>query len=280
VDAFNRADKAFAAGGGGDDSIAVSTRNGIGRVTVFDCTVRSWTPPKHLTQAPIGFGHGTYCLNNVVHHQPPGRQAVAPSTISFPFLKKSLSVEWESNPLHIKRYTPPEGTTSSAKVEGGDGGGVEGINVPPPFYNPNVFDEVSILKLDVEGFEHRTLPNWLTSELSDLGRTRLSKSHSLTTAGATKGVGDSSLITFDIDAPNTFTVSHYGMELHRLGHKANYAAGYTGALRTHYTLMQLYALGFAMFGQEKNPTDYCCFEIGMVHYRHYVRSETWHVQKA
>ena len=70
------------------------------------------------------------------------------------------------------------------------------------------------------------------------------------------------------------------MELHRLGRKDNRAASYAGALRTHYTLMQLYALGFAMFGQEKNPTDYCCYEIGMVHYRHYVRSETWHAIKA
>eukprot|EP00658_Telonema_sp_P-2_P001542 TRINITY_DN10571_c0_g1_i3.p1 TRINITY_DN10571_c0_g1~~TRINITY_DN10571_c0_g1_i3.p1 ORF type:complete len:700 (+),score=90.44 TRINITY_DN10571_c0_g1_i3:117-2102(+) len=317
VDAFNRADKAFAAGGGGGEgdstTSTTSIRNGIGRVTVFDCTVRSWTPPKHLTDAAIGFGHGTYCLNNVVHHQPPGRQVSggAPSTISFPFLKRSLSVEWESNPLHIKRYTPPEGSsaatpsgsTTSTKadvvvaeggggavvVEGSGGGGVEGTKVSPPFYNPNVFDEVSILKLDVEGFEHRTLPNWLTSELSDLGRTRLSKTSSqLSSSSSTGGDSTSSsttntnndLITFDVDAPNTFTISHYGMELHRLGHKANYAAGYTGALRTHYTLMQLYALGFTMFGQEKNPTDYCCFEIGMVHYRHYVRSETWHVQKA
>ena len=285
--AFERANRAFAGTAAeaktpGDGEPDHHT-NILGRVTVFDCTVKNWSPPKQLTGVEVGFGHGTYCLDNRLN-LPRNMYSAGSSTISFPFLKHLLADMWSSNPLKVRRYTTPDvGPQGVPPIEHKEADDTQLIT-PPPFFNPLVFDEVSIMKLDVEGFEHRTLPQWLTSELSDLGRTRLERWRQASVphprGSRVRDSGGGHLIAFDTEAPSTFTVSHYGMELHRLGHKDNRAASYAGALRTHYTLMQLYALGFAMFGQEKNPTDYCCYEIGMVHYRHYVRSETWHAIKA
>eukprot|EP00743_Colponemidia_sp_Colp-15_P020345 GILK01026375.1.p1 GENE.GILK01026375.1~~GILK01026375.1.p1 ORF type:complete len:133 (-),score=11.44 GILK01026375.1:14-412(-) len=36
--------------------------NTIGRITVFDCTLKKWTPPSFLSEGNVGFGHASYCL--------------------------------------------------------------------------------------------------------------------------------------------------------------------------------------------------------------------------
>ena len=128
-----------------------------------------------------------------------------------------------------------------------------------------IFDDITILKVDVEGFEFNALPSWGRDELRNLAAT----SPDAFSQGA-RGILD-----FTKSTPKYNSVSLLSMEFHRMGHKGNYGATLRGAERSHYTMLHLYGLGFLMVGQERNHQDNCCFELAWAHYRHYVRSEMW-----
>eukprot|EP00758_Cryptobia_borreli_P013521 Tbor_TRINITY_DN5842_c0_g1::TRINITY_DN5842_c0_g1_i1::g.7029::m.7029 len=268
--------------------------NRIGKMTVFDCTVKKWTPPAELIGSAasdkllstvIDFGHASFCIgavnspsasgtsvrkNSVTHRVK--RKDLA--SIEFASLKKLLTNKdpelARSLGFETKRYNshPVDGDVGRSDDSGGEGvdrrGGV----------NYDLFDEVSIMKIDIEGYEHVTFPLWVSAELGDIGAGLLQQNSSSVSGNGAPPSGET-LLFFDKLARNMYTISQIGMELHRRGHKAIHGASYIGAMRTHYTLMHLYSLGFVMFGQERNPYDVCCYEVAFTHYRHYARSEGW-----
>jgi hypothetical protein len=104
-------------------------------------------------------------------------------------------------------------------------------------------DEISLLKIDVEYGEYPAVEQWLHESLN--GRRS--------------------------------TVSQLQIEVHRLPFAAttsevNITASswWIASLR-----MQLLALGFLPVSQEKNSFGHCCFEFVFVHYRYFIRSESW-----
>ena len=290
--------------------------NTIGRITVFDCTLKQWTPPAFLTEGAVGFGHASYCLGLADSSPLPavraanGGSADGVAVVGFPSLRKFIN----SDGRFPNNYRDATNNNDKANNDDGDGQrppnpflkrfparsliarnpnadkiirhrqsgsaasaeDADDVIVPSPlFVDYTTFDEVSVLKLDVEGFEHIAFPSFLRAELQDLGLHYATGGDGAGAGPAASPLRELRLIRFDTDAPDSPTISQLGMEFHRGGHKGPAGASYWGALRSHYSLMQLYGKGFLMFAQEKNPVDYCCYEIALAHYRHFVRSEVW-----
>lgn len=309
VDAFKRG--AAVVGGhhpqqaDSNEDIAFLLPNTIGRITVFDCTLKKWTPPSFLSEGHVGFGHASYCLGlkdvsplpTVRIASGDGKDGVA--VVGFPSIRKFINsdglypgnyfekeagadqdttLKRPANPF-LKRYTVFDNIVKNPDTaivhhhEGsGPGDFSDDVIVPSPLYvDYKTFDEVSIIKFDVEGFEHSSFPSFLRAELEDLHAHYAPKLSKLAESSKTPFP----IIFFDSEAPDSLTIGQLGMEFHRQGHKGPSGSTYAGAMRAHYTLMQLYSKGFLMFAQEKNPVDYCCYEIALTHYRHYIRSEVW-----
>lgn len=252
----------------------------IGWFTVFDCTLgsgnRQWSPPAALTDAPIGFGYASKCLDakasNTAYgfadvkrvllesevaqkegkqHEAITRRKVCPDTLA----AVVAGADATTKPLAHRRWVAPER------------GGAPAVRL---------FDGLSILKVDVEGYEFNAIPEWARGELKNLGTT--SGAIDALAVGAGRGEAAQQknlLIDFEAAIDAYFSVSLLSMEFHRSGHKYAYAANLRGAQRSHYTLLNIYSLGFLMTGQEKNHQDNCCYELVWVHYRHFVRSEVW-----
>jgi hypothetical protein len=233
----------------------------IGWVTVFDCTLgsgrRAWAPPKELTDSPIGFGHVTKCCDAM-----PSDKSVTLG-ITKALLLKSEQERIATKPATgdgfrtvgdlVTRYRVSDGSLSQAAKSAGDTNSLR------------TFDDLTILKLDIEGYEFNVLPKWARDELHCLAQHRLT---------AFAG-GANDLIDFAVDCQDYFTVSLLSMEFHRSGHKGDYGARLPGALRAHYTVLHAYSLGYVMVGQERNHQDNCCYEVAWAHQRHFVRSEMW-----
>jgi hypothetical protein len=228
----------------------------IGWITVFDCTLgfgrREWAPPKELTESSIGFGHVTKCCD-----REPSDKSVSLGITKALLLKseqerlaKRSASEARTVGEQVTRYRVAEGAFLPKSPE--DSG-------------VRTFDDLTILKLDIEGYEFNVLPKWGRDELRCLAQQR----------PAVFAPGSSDLIDFAEDCQEYFTVSLLSMEFHRSGHKGDYGARLTGALRAHYTMLHAYSLGYVMVGQEKNHQDNCCYEVAWVHQRHFVRSEMW-----
>ena len=287
--------------------------NVLGRVTVFDCTLEAWRVPAFLSEGNVGFGHASYCFANKDSPPRPRKAgprdklrdtSAIPAGLSYTSLRQFINSdglypgnyegsapnmargERAPNP-YVRRFpTHPRAALNTHDTEVNDfaarGGAVVSANsgrlgagdsskaVPSPLYvDYATFDELAVFKIDVEWFEHSTFPNFARAELLDLRRHR----RPLPTSS----------IYFDVDAPNTATYGQFQVELHRLTDKNRMhrwpTRSYDNSLRTHYVLMQLYAMGSAVFAQEKNPFSYCCYELALTHYRHFVRSEIWHSEK-
>jgi hypothetical protein len=249
----------------------------IGWFTVFDCTLgsgnRQWSPPDALTKSPIGFGYASKCLDAKAsataygfgdvkrvlveseiaakegrQHETITRRKVCPDTLATVIVDSSKDLAHRS-------------WVASSR----DGGATQ----------VRLFDGLSILKVDVEGYEFNAIPEWARDELRNLGAT--SGATDALAKGTASGSNDGKnlLIDFEHAIDSYFSVSLLSMEFHRSGHKYNHGASLRGAQRSHYTLLNIYSLGFLMAGQEKNHQDNCCYELVWVHYRHFVRSEIW-----
>ena len=239
----------------------------LGWITIFDCTIgagqaREWLPLKELTERPIGFGHASRCLD-----ADPNNLSVSLVMLK-PLLRKSEAERINAKTIAanhstvgelVTRYRVSDGamkmvTSEEARWLDGPGG-------------VRLFDELTILKWDVEGYEHNVLPRWARDELRCLAQTVPAKFRR----------GDNELIDSDVDCTEYFTPSLLNLELHRMGHTNNFGASIESAFRAHFTLLHAYSLGFVMVAQEKNHIDNCCYELAFVHVKHFVRSELWMV---
>lgn len=252
----------------------------IGWITVFDCTVGTrtnpWQPPKELTESRVGFGYGSLCLD-------------APQELSVD-LSAPISIPDGANKFSLRemQYVLTSSEREAVQKSSPDSNVIKGRLVTRTSLHDSLllrktaplslhrtvvsssgreptvrlFDAITILKVDVEGYEFNVMPSWARDELRNIGQ-HIGRSDV------------SSLIDFEEAANDYFSVSLLSMEFHRSGHKYPYGAGLDGALRAHYTLLHIYSLGFIMAGQEKNHQDACCYELVWVHYRHFVKSEIW-----
>jgi hypothetical protein len=232
----------------------------LGWITVFDCTLgsgaRAWSPPELLTTSPIGFGFASKCLD-------------AESSSKSYSIRDLKAVLLSSEEDFIAGKMHPDVTRKNVSTEAKTVGRLHHQSVRTNSRSPSVryFDGISLLKVDVEGYEFNAIPAWARDELRCMGQTQPKQFEA----------GSSALIDFEVAAKDYFSVSLLSMEFHRSGHKYPHGAGLRGALRAHYMLLHIYSLGFIMTGQEKNHQDNCCYELVWVHYRHFIRSEVWMV---
>jgi hypothetical protein len=127
---------------------------------------------------------------------------------------------------------------------------------------PRWFDDVTLLKLDIHGYEWNLLPTWLRDEFVSVGA-----HHHIAAMSSTAA------IDFAMCVPHYNSVSQLSMELNRLSvHTPNGRE----ALATQWLTMQTYALGFIMVYQERGDGDHHnSFEQTYVHVRHFIKSEMW-----
>ena len=121
-----------------------------------------------------------------------------------------------------------------------------------------MFKRISILKVDVEGFEFGAIAQWLRDEMAAIG----------------KMWGDADGATFD-EVPGFASVEQIQFELHRMGHKGNAGFALSGAMQAHLLMLNLFALGFVPAAQERNHADNCCYEFAAPSSRFYILSEAW-----
>ena len=117
---------------------------------------------------------------------------------------------------------------------------------------------IDIMKWDVEGFEHTSVPSWLLADLMS----------------ARRGFDRRTLLVdFQADV-GFFDVGQFQLEVHRLGH---HVQGLTTVSLLELVVLQLhhYALGLLPFAAEKNHMDNCCYEAAWAHYRFLFASEMW-----
>lgn len=247
----------------------------IGWFTVFDCTLgsgnRQWSPPAALTEQPIGFGYASKCLDAK-------SSATAYGFADVKRVLQSSEVAQKEGRQHdaITRRKVSPSTIAAVVSSDSEQPAHHSWNTRRSPGSPRVrlFDALSVLKVDVEGYEFNAMPEWARDELRNLGETSGS-ADALAKGSATRAKGSSWLIDFEHAIHQYFSVSLLSMEFHRSGHKYPHGANLRGAQRSHYTLLHIYSLGFVMAGQEKNHQDNCCYELVWVHYRHFIRSEIW-----
>ncbi|CUG88911.1 transmembrane protein, putative [Bodo saltans] len=261
----------------GSTSLSRDDSHQLGWLTTMDCTLtltpdkRQWRVPKALMDAPVGFSGVSMCANwkkTAPFHVTPG---------GLKQMQLSSEAAWgdASAPPLTLRYTPNPRAVEAAKHRRGPHATEDQTFTMAPrktlssphtaVPGPRWFDALTVLKLDIEGFEWNYLPTWLREE-----------SHSIATnARAAVQEHSTAAIDFAAAVPQYFTVSLFGLEFHRIGHARHYGGSYIGALRSHWLTLQVYSLGFIMFAHEKNEADQCCFEHAYVHVRHFIRSEMW-----
>jgi hypothetical protein len=242
------------------EAMSRGRHHSIGWLTIFDCTLvgrRQWAPPRGLTESAIGFGHVTKCCD--------GEMSSTSVTIgAFKDLQIKSENERRQHPADTERSTgelvtryrvAPAVLLNNDNVSDHDSGTIQ------------VFDGLTILKLDIEGYEFNALPAWARDELRCLAEQNPSMFSR----------GDATALDFSAACREYFTVSLLNMEFHRSGHANKFGARLPGALRAHFTILHLYSLGFLMIGQERNHFDDCCYEVAFVHQRHLVKTEMWGV---
>jgi hypothetical protein len=251
-----------------------STTHRIGWFTAMDCSLtvgpgrRQWRVPAALQTAQIGFGAVSLCADGIKS----GDNIITLPEVKEFQLKAERTWTEPTTTQPIARHAAHPAAIAAAKSHAGtDHRRVTMVSRQPTEWSvassPRLFDGVSILKMDIEGFEWNVIPRWLEDELRSVG----SVVPDTVTTDSTK------TINFETAAPDYFSVSLLALEFHRVGHKQLYGAAAIGALRAHWLMLHIYALGFILIGNEKNEMDQCCFEHAYVHARHFVRSEMWMV---
>ena len=101
-------------------------------------------------------------------------------------------------------------------------------------------NRLDFLKLDVEGWEFRAIPEWLRQ----------------VSTGET-----------------TLQVQQLQMEFHRIGWKRAPGASWESLMNSHLLFLHFYALGFVPVQYERNHMDDCCYEFTFVNAVWYVVAE-------
>lgn len=217
--------------------------NKLHTMTSFDCTLPVWRPPQELKNLPVGWGGASFCVGDRTG-KIGGRNFVAFSEM------KQRILESETPGTHA--------TVLRNKME---------VDHPIPV-NTEYFDEVSILKCDIEGSEVPVMYTWSNGELSSFNNNK----------NLQKQIADSKkdneflMIDFAKIIPEYFTVSTVLMEIHGWGPKP---LDIEGVFRTQHLLQQLSQMGYVPVSLEANFNIHTAFEVVYVHYRYFVRSEMW-----
>ncbi|CUG44279.1 Hypothetical protein, putative [Bodo saltans] len=252
-----------------------STTHRIGWFTAMDCSLtvgpgkRQWRVPEALQSAPIGFGAVSLCADGTKS----GDNIITlPEVKAFQLKAETTWIDPTTSQPIARHAAHPDAIAAAKRNAGNDHHRITMVRrqsntATVASSSPRLFDGVSILKMDIEGFEWNVIPKWLEDELRSIGNV----------VPSAVAVDSTTAINFEEAVPDYFSVSLLALEFHRVGHKQLYGAAAIGALRAHWLMLHIYALGFVLIGNEKNEMDQCCFEHAYVHVRHFVRSEMWMV---
>ena len=226
-----------------DTSVAAAS------ITTLDCTVKQWKFPQELIQRNIHFQTSRACVG----------QERSSNVIRLDDLKPLVLLgEGKRTAVSLLTHLAP---SSRAERHGGPVDAVQQATF-------SGHDDVALLKIDVESHEHSAIPVWAKLELRDLRQSL----HSLFTAELSQIGNPLTMIDFEKHVPSFFTVSMFQLELHE----------YRGTPMEPWLLQgtrlkqYLTSLGFIQVNQEPNFFHDCCFELLFVHYRFFIRSETWY----
>lgn len=220
-----------------------AVHNKVYSMTTFDCTLKQWTPPEELKSKPIGWGGASFCVGDRTGNIG-GRNFVA-----FNEMKQRI-LESESTGKH---------PTVLRNLMAAD--------APVPVNTEN-FDEVSVLKCDIEGSEVPVMYTWVDGETKSFNNNKDLQSQ----IEASQKDGTFLMIDFAKIIPEFFTVSTVLMEIHGI---SGNPMGEVGTFRTQHLLQQLTQMGYVMVSMEKNFFGDLAYEFNFVHYRYFVRSEIW-----
>ena len=211
--------------------------NGVRSLLTLDCTVSDWSIPESLRSVP-NFMTSRICI---------GKRA-SNATIAIDDLKPFVLDAENAKNQHCEMQGKHLAFTNMRSLE---------------------YDQLAVLKLDVEGHEHTVMPAWAKLELRDL-------KHSLGRHFAQEVNGQIGLtvIDFERDIPSFFTTSMVQLELHEFVGGSPPSYEYS-ALQAFRVQQYLASLGFVQIAQERNAMSDCCFELLYVHYRYLIQSEVW-----
>lgn len=222
-----------------------AAHNKVYSMTSFDCTLKKWLPPQELISSPIGWGGASFCVGDQT-----GTFNNA-SFVAFQEMKQRI----------LESEKPGEHPTVLRNKM------AENVAAP---VNTDYFDEVSILKIDVEGSEFKVFDAWAQGEIASFNRN--TELHATLDA---KAAGNSfPMIDFRKVISEFFTVSMVLVEVHSWGGQFH-GYDHIGAFHMLHMMQQLNQMGFVMVAFEKNFFGDCCFELVYVHYRFFTRSEVW-----
>jgi hypothetical protein len=257
------------------------TSHRLGWMTAMDCTVtiepgkRQWRVPQELREAPVGFAGASYCVSKGTA----GTNKRGQSVMSIGCVKGfqlSSEASWKDQcigPVPFVRFAAHPDALALIQQRGVDSEFAAFTMSPrpslkspsAPVAGPRWFDAVTILKIDVEGYEWNILPWWLREEFVSI---------SIYAPPPVAAQGSTVSINFAESVPQYYTVSMFSLEFHRISSDRVPTAH--EALGTHWLMLQTYALGFLMVSQERNAFSHdCCFEQTYAHVRHFIRSEMW-----
>ncbi|CUG88910.1 membrane-associated protein, putative [Bodo saltans] len=268
----------------------------IGWMTSMDCTItlapgrRQWKVPGILKRSAVGYTGASVCAGSSSFFPKVSSSSINATTLIGPRDLKAFQLKNEATwglPTQadqpLVRFTAhPDAIAASQRrirqtTETHQGNISETENNEFPMLStaaggssssrsPLWFDALTILKIDIEGFEWKYIPAWIRGEF---------KSLSLNAPPQAVAQGSTDAIDFATAVPEFFTVSLFSLEFHRIGFRNITGASSYGALRTHWLSLQVHALGFLMIAHEKNEYSQCCFEYSYVHVRHFIKSEMW-----
>lgn len=249
----------------------------IGWMSSVDCTLtlapgpRQWRVPASLRDARVGHTAVSMCADSVAH----AANILTLADLKQFQLKIEASYSDRSSDDGAKRLPVVRSSAKDVVVlseSHGDGNAHKRFTMPAVAAEsssdrPRWFDALTIFKMDIERYEWNVIPSWLYSELGSIGK------H----ASQLMVQGSTAPIDFEAAAPDFFSVSMFSLEIHRIGDDKyeRRKSDIDGALRMHWAMMHIYALGFVMIAHEKNEIDQCCFEHTFSHVRHFIRSELW-----
>lgn len=246
--------------------------NGLRSLTTLDCTV-TFKPPEVLKVAAVGFGTANFCIADRTNVA--SRQVTYEETLRRVVLSERQGTH---ETLGIVRYTTGHEVAMERPV-------------------PAAFDDVTLLKVDVEAWEYSVLPSLAVHEIAQVRRDKrllqrfeaemaaIASSAAFPTERSPQAAetrtyaADLTVVDFTTSAASTIpeprplrTVSQIQLEVHA------YAKNRTRAVwLVHHANLQLLQLGFAQAAYEYNheSPSRCCFETLWVHYRHFILSEMW-----
>lgn len=232
--------------------------NRVEPLTAFDCTVTQPRLPYQITTSTTRFGIAQTCIDQV--QKRPGSDGKG-ATVRMRDMRAVL-VDRLDGFGTIKRHT------SQAAAADEDTQQQQQQSSANLVKDPTV-DQIPLMKVDVEGFEHVVYTDWVRSDLVSIAeQIRATQQATSDTPGV--------FVAVDFDAlPQSPVIGVLQMELHRSSFNKAWASMYWGAAWSLFTMLHLHAQGFLPFGAEKNYMDECCMEVGTVHYRYLILSEVW-----